>query len=148
MDFAYEIPEDVPEHQYRSHLGGVYHVRVHPDRSRKTFASCSVDNSVKVWHVNNTTPQRTLEDHFNYVLDVAWAGGDVLASASFDGSVRVWNAATGECLHLLDDHEDSVTSLSLTRDNKYLASASNDGSVRLWSMHSGDLINQHEGPGR
>ncbi len=63
INLPYEPPVDIPSHQFRSHFGGVYKVRAHPRRARQ-FASCSVDNTVKVWNTERTSPDRTLDEHF------------------------------------------------------------------------------------
>ncbi len=63
IHFDYDPPIAIPEHQYKSHFGGVYQLRVHPKRP-KIFASCSVDNTIKIWNVDKDTPQRTLDEHF------------------------------------------------------------------------------------
>ncbi len=136
----------VPEHQYRSHTAGVYKVRAHPERS-DVFASCSVDGSAKVWRVSSGTPQRTLEGHFGYVLDLKWVpNSDNLVTASFDGSLRVWDSVYGDCLHVLEAHADSVAGLDVTAE--HVASAGSDGDVHLWSLASAEVINTHAAKGR
>ena len=55
----------MPQSQYKSHFGGIYKVAVHPRRP-KVFASCSVDNTVKVWNADRNNPMRTLDEHFGY----------------------------------------------------------------------------------
>ena len=85
---AFNIPVDLPEVQFKSHSGGVYRLARHPSRA-DTFASCSVDTTIKIWRLDSTTPQRTLDGHFGYVLDLRWVPGtDNIVSGSFDGQVR------------------------------------------------------------
>lgn len=67
LDFDFDIPADVPEHQFRSHTAGIYKLAKHPERS-KIFASCSVDFTAKIWSLDHSKPLQTLEGHFGYVL--------------------------------------------------------------------------------
>ena len=149
LDFDFDLPLDVPEHQFRGHEGGVYQVLKHPRRD-KVFASCSVDRTVRVWSLNSATAKHTLEGHFGYVTEIAWVSNDsdLLVSAAFDGAVRLWNSKTGDCVYAMEAHRDRVTNISISSDGCYVASAGHDGNVNFWSLDSGKLINTYEGPGR
>jgi WD40 repeat protein len=49
-----------------------------PFRSQ-TFASCSVDFTIKIWSLDDhKKPRQTLNGHFGYVVDIAWAGLTIL----------------------------------------------------------------------
>ncbi len=149
LTFAFDLPLDVPSHQFRGHSGGVYRVLRHPGR-KDVFASCSVDCTVIVWKVEKTKPQHVLEGHFGYVTDLAWIDedDDLLASASYDGSVRVWDTKRGDCLFVLEDHRERVTQVAVNARMGYIASSAHDGKVNFWSLRSGKLVNSYEGPGR
>ncbi len=62
----FEPPFEVPEHQFMSHHGGIYRLRAHP-KQKDLFASCSVDNTVKIWSTERDSPMRTLDDHLGQV---------------------------------------------------------------------------------
>ena len=69
----------------------MYKVKCHPSRS-KLFASCSIDTTVKVWNIDESSPIHTLEGHFGYVIDLKWIeNSDLVVSASFDGTLKIWN---------------------------------------------------------
>eukprot|EP00850_Spirogloea_muscicola_P025527 SM003398S13022 [mRNA] locus=s3398:1141:1446:+ [translate_table: standard] len=55
------------------------------------LASCSLDNTVRVWDGRTGAPVVTLEGHGSWVKGVAWDPiGSFLASQSDDRSVAVW----------------------------------------------------------
>lgn len=143
------VPDSVPQKQYLSHQSGVYRVSLQPS-SKTTFASCSVDCTVKIWHVKKKSPVHTLTGHFGYVTCIKWAGQhmDTLLSASFDGSIRVWDTKSGRNVHTLQEHHDRVSSIDVTSDGLHVASGGHDGSVHFWSVTSGELLTTFEGPGR
>ena len=73
LSYAFDLPLDVPEHQYKGHTAGIYKVLRHPGRD-DMFASCSVDCSVIVWTVDSRKPLHVLSGHFGYVTDLVWIG--------------------------------------------------------------------------
>jgi len=77
----------------QAHTASISGVKFHP--SGALVASCSADNTVKVWHGTTGSPLATLQGHTQGVSDVAWTpDGSFLASASDDTTIRVWDAAT------------------------------------------------------
>ena len=77
----------------QAHTASISGVKFHP--SGGLLASCSADNTVKVWHGTTGSPLATLQGHTQGVSDVAWTpDGSYLASASDDTTIRVWDAAT------------------------------------------------------
>lgn len=76
-----------------AHTASISSVKFHPGGA--LVASCSADNSVKVWHGTTGSPLATLQGHTQGVSDIAWTpDGSYLASASDDTTIRVWDAAT------------------------------------------------------
>ena len=63
--YDFDMDSEVPSRQFVSHLGGVYKVARSPSGSPSgVFASCSVDCTVKVWHIEQEQPLFTCEGHF------------------------------------------------------------------------------------
>ena len=54
------------------------------------LASCSGDESVRVWDVSTGECVKTLEGHEDCVDCVVELGDGRLASCSYDNTVRVW----------------------------------------------------------
>lgn len=88
---------------FRSHSADVTGLAWSPDST--LLASCSIDNTVKVWPVDQnlrdrelatilTEPAKTLKRHNGWVKDVSWDPiGRYLASVSDDKSVVVWRCS-------------------------------------------------------
>ncbi|EPY20682.1 beta prime cop protein [Strigomonas culicis] len=81
----------------------------------KTFASASLDQTIKVWTVNNPTPNLQLEGHEDGVNCVEYypKGGDkpYLLSGSDDRTVRLWDYQTKTCLQVFAFRTENVTSV-------------------------------------
>ena len=122
-------------------------------QSRGTFATCSVDCTVKVWDLRNKKDAalvHTLEGHAGYVTTIQWVpdGGDRLVSGSFDFTVKIWDTRRGEMLHSLEKHRDAVTRFDISHENAFLVTAGQDGDVNFWGVDDGRFINCYEAAGR
>lgn len=101
-----------------------------------TFASASLDRTVKVWSLGQPVPNFTLEGHEKGVNCVDYfAGSDrpYLVTGADDASVRVWDYQTKGCVQAMEGyHTHNVSSVAFHPDLPLIISASEDGSVRLW----------------
>ncbi|CAK5272157.1 unnamed protein product [Mycena citricolor] len=66
------------------------------------LATCSLDQRIKIWQLNESNGSWSLEDdwkaHDAAVSKISWAHpefGTIIASASFDRTVKVWEQASG-----------------------------------------------------
>lgn len=76
------------------HTKDVFHVSFSPDGKR--IASCSLDETVRLWDSGNGNLQQTLTGHTSSIWSVAFShDGTRLASGSHDETVRLWDTARG-----------------------------------------------------
>jgi WD40 repeat protein len=61
-------------------------------------------------------------------------------SGSADDTIRKWRAIDGKELVVLRGHTDSVISLSLTPNERYIVSASDDYSVHIWDLRTNQAV--------
>jgi len=111
----------------------IYSVAFSPDG--RFIASGGVDNTLKLWSLEDGSVVKTFKGHKNFVNSVAFSpDGKTLASASEDGAVKLWSAEDGALLNTLKGHKDSVWSVAFFPDGERLASGSTDGTIKLWRV--------------
>ena len=67
-----------------------------PIPKQPLLATCSADQTVRLWNADNGANIRTLSGHSDYVYAVAASpDGALLASGAFNGEVRIWKVADG-----------------------------------------------------
>lgn len=77
--------------------------------------SGSLDNTLKIWNVEDASCSRTLFGHIEGVWDVDMDRLRII-SASHDRTIKIWDRASGRCLHTLVGHRGAVTSVALGDD--------------------------------
>ena len=119
---------------FEGHSHYVMMVKFNPKDSN-TFASASLDRSIKVWGLGSPSPHYTLEGHEKGVncLDY-YPSGDkpYILSGADDHTVKIWDYQTKSVVHTLEGHSHNVCAVLFHPKLPLIASASEDGTVRLW----------------
>ncbi|MCX5786211.1 MAG: WD40 repeat domain-containing protein [Elusimicrobia bacterium] len=119
----------------KGHSKIIYSVAFSPDG--KYIASGGVDNTLKIWRLEDGLCVKTLKGHKSFVNSVAFSpDGKNLASASEDNTVKIWNIEDGSCINTFKGHRDSVWSAAFFPDGKRIASGSTDGTIKIWRVDS------------
>lgn len=123
---------------FEGHSHYVMQVKFNP-KDPNTFASASLDYTVKVWSLSSPVPNYTLEGHEKGVncLDY-YNGGDkpYLVTGGDDRAIRVWDYQTKACVQNLEGHSHNVSCVAFLPDRPLIVSGSEDGSVLLWHSNT------------
>ncbi len=107
----------------------------------KYIVAPSIDNTIRIWNLENGEEVRKLLGHDESVNALAVTpDGKYIVSASEDKTVRIWNIENGEEVRKLIGHEEPVNALTITPDGKYIVSASEDKTVRIWNLENGEEV--------
>ncbi|EQC36489.1 hypothetical protein, variant 1 [Saprolegnia diclina VS20] len=104
-------------------------------KDTNTFATASLDRTVRVWGLGSSHPHFTLEGHERGVNCVDYyPGGDkpYLISGSDDKTVKVWDYQTKTIVHTLDGHTHNLSDVLYHPRLPLIISACEDGAVRMW----------------
>lgn len=122
------------------HTGWVWSLAYSPIKDN-IIASCSADNTIKLWDISMGICVSTMRGHSLDVYSVAFSpDGQMLVSGSEDSTVKIWDARTGRCLNTFREHKAWVHGVSFSKDGRFVASASGDNTCRVWDIDSGVCI--------
>ena len=99
---------------FEGHSHYVMQVVFNP-KDPNTFASASLDRTIKVWGLSSPVPHFTLEGHEKGVNCIDYfSGGDkpYLVSGADDKTVKVWDYQARTCVQTLGDHSHNVSALA------------------------------------
>jgi WD40 repeat protein len=97
----------------------------------KWIATCSYDNTIKIWDHRTGRELKVLTGHKAAVNAIRFSPNDsLLLSGSADTDLRLWNLSSGECVRVLDTlFGRSVTDVAFSPDGKKVGGCSNNGLV-------------------
>lgn len=122
---------------FEGHTHYVMQIVFNP-KDNNTFASASLDRTVKVWQLGSASPNFTLEGHEKGVNCVDYYhGGDkpYLISGADDRLVKIWDYQNKTCVQTLEGHGQNISAVCFHPELPIIITGSEDGSVRVW--HSG-----------
>ncbi len=71
----------------------------------KTIASCSSDNTIKLWNSENGKEKTTFYGHQDTVRGICYSpNGNTIASCSDDETIKLWNSENGKEIITLYGH--------------------------------------------
>mmetsp|Transcript_23414 Transcript_23414/g.41412 ORF Transcript_23414/g.41412 Transcript_23414/m.41412 type:complete len:687 (+) Transcript_23414:75-2135(+) len=119
---------------YEGHSHYVMQVEFNP-KDTNTFASASLDHTIKIWGLTSSQPHFSLEGHERGINCVSYfQGGDkpYLVSGADDCLVKIWDYQTKTCIKTLQGHQANVSAVCFHPELPIILSGSEDGTVRLW----------------
>ncbi|CAN1190763.1 Coatomer subunit beta'-3 [Linum perenne] len=132
-------------HVYEGHSHYVMQVVFNPV-DPESFATASLDNSVKLWNLGSSVPVGSLEGHVKGVNSVDYLISEddhkqYLLSGSDDLSVKVWDLSTKSCVESLEgSHTNNVSAVVSHPELPIFISGSEDGTINIWDATTFKVI--------
>jgi len=100
----------------------------------KLLASGDMGKLIKLWSLPEGRELATMEVK-SRVYALSFSGdGKLLASGHGDGSIRLWEAPTGTLLATFNCGRESVESIALSADARFLFASTYKGRIFLWEL--------------
>ncbi|KAH1114139.1 hypothetical protein J1N35_007517, partial [Gossypium stocksii] len=119
---------------FEEHSHYVMQVTFNP-KDTNTFASASLDRTIKIWNLGSPDSNFTLDAHQKGVNCVDYfSGGDkpYLITGSDDNTAKVWDYQTKSCVQTLEGHTHNVSAVCFHPELPIIITGSEDGTVRIW----------------
>ncbi|CAF3672143.1 unnamed protein product [Rotaria socialis] len=123
---------------FEGHMHYVMHIAINP-KDNNTFASASLDRTVKVWQLGSSQPNFTLEGHEKGVNCVDYyPGGDkpYLVSGGDDCRIKIWDYQNKTCVQTLEGHAQNISTVVFHPELPIILSGSEDGTIKLWHSNT------------
>ncbi|OXA57705.1 notchless protein homolog 1 [Folsomia candida] len=89
---------------------------LHLNGECRHLASCSKDQTIRIWDVVLGNTVRILTGHTAGITCIRWGGSGLIYSACRDRTIKVWRASDGVLCRTLEGHGHWVTTLALSSD--------------------------------
>lgn len=109
-------------------------------KDTNTFASACLDRTVKIWSLDKSTPNQTIEAHetkgVNYVDYYPHADKPYLITTSDDKTCKIWDYQTKGLVASLEGHTANVSFAVYSPQLPIIVSGSEDGTVKIWHANT------------
>lgn len=127
------------EQVFEGHQHYIMSVLFNP-KDPNTFASASLDRTIKIWSLGASVPNFTLLAHenkgVNYVDYYPGADKPYLITSSDDKTIKIWDYQTKSCVATLEGHLSNVSFAIFHPELPLVISGSEDGTVRFWNSNT------------
>jgi len=116
-----------------THTMAIFSLRYSPDET--SFATCSIDESVRFWNSKTFKTQGQLLQHKAEVWNGEFSPDQSrFVSYTSNGELAVWSTETKELTHAFTKHESPFAMAAFSKDGKSVMGGLTNGKIHKWSV--------------
>ncbi|KAJ1765647.1 Coatomer subunit beta' [Coemansia sp. RSA 2524] len=120
---------------FEGHTYFVMGISINP-KDTNTFASASLDKTIKVWSLGSPVPNYTIDGHAKGVNAIDYYRGSdkpYLVSGADDFLAKIWDYQNNSCVQTLEGHSQNVVTVAFHPTLPIIMTGSEDGTCRIWN---------------
>ncbi|KAL6817501.1 hypothetical protein V8C40DRAFT_281689 [Trichoderma camerunense] len=116
-------------------------------QDNRYFASVQDNKEVKIWDVSSTICLQVFSE-VNRISALAFSQDSQLLGMGghWDRKISIWDWKKHSCLQAFKGHQQTINSISVSRDGTWLASASYECTVKIWDAKIQDHEEKNASP--
>ncbi|CEI91462.1 Putative Nuclear distribution protein PAC1 [Rhizopus microsporus] len=138
--------------------------RIFPSEDGRWLASCSNDQTARVWDIQKGESKMEFRGHEHvvecviflpvvaYPFIAEWlensiklnkehaVPGQFILTGSRDKTIKLWDVSSGQLLSTLVGHDNWIRGLVVHPNGKYLISVSDDKTMKIWDLKTGRCV--------
>ena len=135
IKFVDLLEEGIRKQVVKAHDLIINHIAI--SNSGKLLATCSWDDTLKIWEPDSLTLINTFKAHNLGVNDVLFLPNDrFIVSCGKDEKIKVWDLETNSQTAQLVGHTHWVEAISYNKQKNILASGSCDNTIKIWDIEN------------
>lgn len=128
----WDLYEHKEAYKFKAHKNSVNFLAKY---SENEYASCSYDETVKLWNIVSNTEIWTIQPCLSTVTNITTDKKYVYTAGS-NGHIEIYNVDDNYIETTLIGHKGKINTILVTKDSKMLITSSEDNSIRFWDLTS------------
>ncbi len=109
--------------------------------NNESIATCSWDNTLKIWEPNSLKETQKILAHNLGVNDILFLpNNEIVISCGKDEKIKMWDIKNKAQLGQFDGHKHWVEAITFNSSKNILASGSCDNTIKIWNIDTQDCL--------
>lgn len=108
----------------------------------KNIATTSMDNTIKIWDIENKDITATLHTKGFGITDLCPTSTENIIATAGKENISIWDVSLRKVVRDWTAHSDWISSVFMTNGDEYIISAGRDSYVKVWNFENGTMLSE------